>query len=492
MSDFTFIDLFAGIGGFHLGLTNVGGKSIGFSEIEKSAIAHYCLNHGVDESKNLGDITKVKELPKHDLLVAGVPCQSWSIAGRNLGFDDDRGQLWNDTVYLLSQSKPKAFIFENVKGLTDPRNKEAFQYILDRIKEAGYYASYYVLNSYDYGVLQNRVRVYIVGFREKKYFDKFSAPPHVNHQKKLFEVLEGLEAPKKRKRKLQAVDLFGQVMPVGRTKFQKHDEFNDFFLFNDIRNGHTTIHSWELQKTTDFEKEICLAILKNRRKKKYGVLDGNPLSFQHLKELLPNIKASDVAKLVRKKVLKEVDYVYEIQDLNGAELSENEMEVLKSAEGHLLNIGSLKLNKGLRIKRISFTKTIEALLERDLLKCVEVRYDFKHTKISSGINGVNRIYLPTSDVYSTLVASDTNDFVSTVSIDAESVDQFRERFVEEVYLKGNYRKISKEEACILQGFPADFQLPESRVKWMKLLGNSVSVPVIEKLGKQIKKTGVFD
>src|SRR5690554_1788651 len=176
MEKFTFIDLFAGIGGFRLALERSGGKCLGFSEINKDAIEFYCKNHSEGTEYNFGDITKIKSLPSHDILTAGVPCQSWSIAGKNLGFDDDRGQLWNDTIFLLNQAKPKAFIFENVKGLVDPRNKKALSYILDRIKEAGYYANYHVINSHDYGVAQNRVRIYIIGFRDKKYFDQFSLP----------------------------------------------------------------------------------------------------------------------------------------------------------------------------------------------------------------------------------------------------------------------------------------------------------------------------
>ncbi len=74
--------------------------------LPNSAINTYCDNFCIEPSLNFGDITKIKELPYHDLLTAGVPCQSWSIAGKNLGFDDDRGQLWNDTIYLLQQSKP--------------------------------------------------------------------------------------------------------------------------------------------------------------------------------------------------------------------------------------------------------------------------------------------------------------------------------------------------------------------------------------------------
>ena len=186
---YTHIDLFAGIGGFKMALSNNGGHCLGFSEISKDAINTYCENFNVDKELNLGDITRIRELPKHDILTAGVPCQSWSIAGKNLGFDDDRGQLWNDTIFLLQQSKPKAFIFENVKGLVDPRNKKALQYILDRIKQAGYFANYYVINSFDYNVPQNRVRIYIIGFKDKSFFDKFKLPQHDSEKIKLCDIL---------------------------------------------------------------------------------------------------------------------------------------------------------------------------------------------------------------------------------------------------------------------------------------------------------------
>lgn len=171
MKKFTFVDLFAGIGGFHNALQSVGGECLAFSEIAPDAISAYCANLKMSSEYNLGDITKLKTLPSHDFMTAGVPCQSWSIAGKKLGFDDDRGQLWNDTLFLLNEVRPKVFLFENVKGLVDPRNKKAIDYILDRIKQAGYYAEKYLLNAYDYGVPQNRVRVYFVGFSEKKYFE---------------------------------------------------------------------------------------------------------------------------------------------------------------------------------------------------------------------------------------------------------------------------------------------------------------------------------
>jgi DNA (cytosine-5)-methyltransferase 1 len=114
-------------------------------------------------------------------------------------------------------------------------------------------------------------------------------------------------------------------------------------------------------------------------------------------------------------------------------------------------------------------KTVVALLDKDINVCEEVRYDFKNTKISTGLFGVNRIFLPTSDIFPTLVASDSNDYITLEEIKAEQVEDYKRLFIERVYKKKNYRKITKEEACLIQGFPEDFMLPDSRVRWMRLL-----------------------
>ena len=106
--------------------------------------------------------------------------------------------------------------------------------------------------------------------------------------------------------------------------------------------------------------------------------------------------------------------------------------------------------------------------------------------------GVNRIFLPTSNIFPTLVASDTNDFITTKVINAKNETEHKKRFIEQIYKKENYRRITKEEACLIQGFPKTYILPENRARWMKLIGNSVSVPVIEMLGKAIIETGIFE
>ena len=479
---FTFVDLFSGIGGFRLALQNVGGKCLGFSEIAPDAIHAYCANFCESEKSNLGDITKLKDLPKHDFMTAGVPCQSWSIAGKNLGFDDDRGQLWNDALFLLNKVQPKAFIFENVKGLSDPRNKNALDYIMQRVKDAGYFAQKYVLNACDYGSPQTRVRIYIVGFREEKYFRRFALPMPPAEKITLADVLDGVERRKS----------FGKAKNVKNQQSLSCNEqgFNDYFLFNDLRGGDTTSHSWDIKETSERQKAICNLLLKNRRKPYYGHLDGNPLSLRHFRELDETITQDELDDLVSLEILKKVSYLYEILNPQKAE-TESERFLLSLAENNFLNVDKVKNAREVKKRKIDAVVELRTLEERKAIRCVEIRYDFKNSKISTGLDGVNRIFLPSSKIYPTLVASDTNDFVSMLDIKADSIEEFRERFLKEVYFQKKFRKITKEETCRIQGFSENFILPESRPRWMKLLGNSVCVPVVQMLAQSIVNTGVF-
>lgn len=477
---FTFIDLFAGIGGFRQALTDVGGRCVGFSEIAPDAIKSYCENYKESGTSNLGDITKLHSLPQHDFLTAGVPCQSWSIAGKNLGFDDDRGQLWNDTLFLLNQARPKAFIFENVKGLADPRNAGALAYIMERIKTAGYYAHKYVLNSFDYGVAQNRVRIYIIGFKDYNAFSKFRLPKKNPGATRLCDVIDGCET-------------IASSRSMNNSRWSlscNEDGLNDYFLFNDLRNGHSTVHSWDIKNTSPKLKNICLLILSNRRKKTYGPLDGNPLSLQQIQSLDNSVTQNDIDGLIDLGILKRVAYRYKINKCNDCLTDEQKAVINLQSDGYI-NVDKVKTNRTLKLKRIKLTDTLQDLEELNLIKCVEYRYDFRNTKISTGLNGVNRIFLPTSNIFPTLVASDSNDFVTTLSISADNPQDFKQQFLEKVYFPGHYRKITKEEACRVQGFPSNFILPDSRARWMKLIGNSVSVPVIRQLAQAVLQTGAL-
>jgi DNA (cytosine-5)-methyltransferase 1 len=485
---FTFIDLFAGIGGFRLALERLGGHCANFSEIHSDAINTYCTNFGESEQFNLGDITQIKSLPTHDILTAGVPCQSWSIAGKNLGFDDDRGQLWNDTIYLLNQSRPKAFIFENVKGLADPRNQKALSYILARIHAAGYCAKHFVLNSSDYGVPQDRVRVYIVGFLNEAFLRKFRLPPFQKNTLKLIDILQDVQQQRLTVNPDELMDLFGDPIRDNR-RYRKLTGMNDFFLFNDIRNGPTTIHSWDLIPTTERQQQICYLLLRNRRKPLYGKLDGNPLALSHFQRLDNTIRQDELEQLVKLGIFKKVDYTFAAIPHEPLLLEKGEQMVLTHLTEGEITLDALKECRELKKAKIQFDKVITSLIAKQVLICTETRYEFRYTKISTGIEGVNRVFLPKSEAFPTLVASDTNDFVALKGIEAVDEQGYKQAFLDEIFHKKLFRKISKEEACLIQGFPKDFKLPESRSRWMNLIGNSVSVPVIQMLGQAIIETG---
>ncbi|MEK6891165.1 MAG: DNA cytosine methyltransferase [Nanoarchaeota archaeon] len=163
---FKFIDLFSGIGGFRIAFESFGGECVFSSDIDKWANETYFENFGEYPS---GDITKIgnSEIPNHDILCGGFPCQPFSIAGRRLGFDDTRGTLFFEIERILKDKKPRAFILENVKGLVNHNKGDTLKIILTKLHEMGYTIFYQVLNSVDYGVPQNRERVYIVGFLDK-------------------------------------------------------------------------------------------------------------------------------------------------------------------------------------------------------------------------------------------------------------------------------------------------------------------------------------
>ena len=157
--------MFSGIGGFELGLvkSNLPYQLIGYSEIDKYAISVFESKFkGV---KNYGDATRIQgdELPDFDLLVGGFPCQAFSVAGLQKGFDDTRGTLFFDIARICSEKRPRHLVLENVKGLLSHDKGKTFQTILRVLSDLGYGVEWQVLNSKDFGVPQNRERVFIVG-----------------------------------------------------------------------------------------------------------------------------------------------------------------------------------------------------------------------------------------------------------------------------------------------------------------------------------------
>ncbi|QPJ64187.1 MAG: DNA cytosine methyltransferase [Candidatus Nitrohelix vancouverensis] len=163
---FKFIDLFAGIGGIRIPFDRLGGTCVFTSEWDKYAQQMYFENFG---DKPNGDITQIYEdnIPEHDVLLAGFPCQPFSIMGEGQGFADTRGTLFFDIERIIKAKKPKAFLLENVKQLVGHDGGRTFKVIMERLRAQGYTVYSKVLNALNFGVPQKRERIIIVGFREK-------------------------------------------------------------------------------------------------------------------------------------------------------------------------------------------------------------------------------------------------------------------------------------------------------------------------------------
>lgn len=168
-----FIDLFAGIGGIRLPFDELGYLNVFSSEIDDSACKTYEANYG-DLPK--GDITKIEanEIPAHDLLLAGFPCQAFSIMGKKLGFADTRGTMFFEIERILNFHKPKAILLENVKQLATHDKSRTLKVILKSLKKLGYHTNWKVLNALDFGLPQKRERIIIVGFQDKDVADSFN------------------------------------------------------------------------------------------------------------------------------------------------------------------------------------------------------------------------------------------------------------------------------------------------------------------------------
>lgn len=164
----TFIDFCSGIGGGRLGLEQAGLKCVGYCDTSKLAVKTYELMHNTTNEQYFYSLKRIKceKLPKYDMLIAGFPCQSFSVIGRKDGFSDDRGQIIFHIARILEESKPKCFLLENVKGLVTHDKGKTLKIIMEELNRVGYDVTYKVLTSLDYGVPQMRQRVYFVGVRK--------------------------------------------------------------------------------------------------------------------------------------------------------------------------------------------------------------------------------------------------------------------------------------------------------------------------------------
>ncbi len=215
---------------------------------------------------------------------------------------------------------------------------------------------------------------------------------------------------------------------MGFNKLTPKDQPNEFFILNDIRHGPTSIHSWELWDTTEREKFLCMVILRNRRNKKYGPCDGNPMSYENIKELVPDLDYSELEKLVTKKILRIYD------------------------NGH---------------------------------------FEFVNRRLSGGIDGTYRIFLPTARYFGTLTARGMKDEIAEISVTGRTEEEYKQNFITKVLQPRRHRKITVREAAKLQVFPDSFKFHHNDAVSMKLLGNSVAVPVVRAVAQSLIQTGAL-
>ena len=305
-----FIDLFAGIGGirkgFELACSDLGIKTecVFTSEIKPYAVEVLKQNHPNETVR--GDITKIEtaEIPDFDFLLGAFPCQAFSAAGKRLGFEDTRGTLFFEVERILRDKKPKGFILENVEGLVnhDKQNikdkiGKTLSTILEHLTTLGYKVNWRVLNAKNFGVPQDRKRIYITG----TYID--------------FPNLENFET-----NNANLSDILEKGLPVSNSKFVNLvlSNYSVKQLYGmsikDKRGGNNNIHSWDIDykgKTTKQEKEFLNLLLKERRKKKwaqeYGIdwMDGMPLTISMIRTFYnaDNLETM-LEDLVAKKYLK--------------------------------------------------------------------------------------------------------------------------------------------------------------------------------------------
>jgi DNA (cytosine-5)-methyltransferase 1 len=326
MQKIRFIDLFAGIGGLRLGFEyaahslNYKTECVLSSEIQPDAQLVY--QHNFSEPPQ-GDIRLIKELPDHDFLLAGFPCQSFSYAGKKQGFGDTRGTMFFEIMRLIDTNQPKAFIFENVRGISTHDRGRTLETIKHEITKRGYSFNYFLLNSSNYNLPQNRVRIYILGiFNASPKFELISDLGAKDSHAYEYEQLSLFYPHRK---KVAVADILEDNPP------EKYDCSPDFVkalkrLFNDDLTqlhgmrlidyrGGNSIHSWDLglrgECSSDEIELMNLFILKRRNKEFGSHQDGKLLTEEQIATFFPHPCLNQILEsLVTKKYLQIVNGKY--------------------------------------------------------------------------------------------------------------------------------------------------------------------------------------
>lgn len=306
-----FIDLFAGIGGIRKGFElacaerGVPTQCVFTSEIKPHAIDVLRQNHP-DEYIH-GDVTQVEatSIPDFDVLLGGFPCQAFSAAGKRLGFDDTRGTLFFDVARILKEKRPLGFVLENVEGLVNHDKRDAtapyghtLEVVLSTLNELGYEVNWRVLNAKDFGVPQDRKRIYIVGARKRPNLDGFE-----QKHSSVAAVLESGGQPMRSK----FIDKLLSHYTVSELQGK---------AIKDKRGGSNNIHSWDFElkgRVSVKQRRLLNALLKERRKHQwaemYGIdwMDGMPLTLEMIRTFFddPDLEAMLEDLVEKRYVVKE-------------------------------------------------------------------------------------------------------------------------------------------------------------------------------------------
>ncbi|CAA6816970.1 MAG: DNA-cytosine methyltransferase (EC [uncultured Sulfurovum sp.] len=426
------IDIFAGMGGMHLGLEQAFKKygieteCVMTSEIKASAID--ALNHNFEHQLFYGDISKVevKDIPNFDFLLGGFPCQAFSSAGNRDGFCDTRGTLFFEIERILKAKRPQGFILENVEGLVTHDKGKTLEVILKSLDNLGYNVDWKVLDSKDFLLPQSRKRIYIVGSLESKIdlnnIEKLGSKVFEKIQEKGLKTIDSLFT-KKLLSHLPIDALYGKAI-------------------KDKRGGVNNIHSWDFGlkgEVSETQKQFLRQLFKERRKKhwaqKIGIewMDGMPLT------------------------LEQIESFFDVEDL------ENLLD-------DLVEKGYLRFEHPKEKIKINSNGSI--ITRREYATEKPKGYNIVTGKLSFEFSKI----LDPKGLAPTLVAADVEKLGV---VDGQGI-----------------RKISLREGLRLFGYPETYSLEifegnvSKKRKAFDLLGNTVAVPVIEEVATLLAKAYV--
>jgi DNA (cytosine-5)-methyltransferase 1 len=235
--------LFAGVGGIELGFMQAGFTPLLANEIDKNAGITYMKNFKHDLIiKDIHELA-ANEFPKINVLTGGFPCQAFSVAGYRKGFKDPRGNVFWEIVRILEKKKPEVIFLENVKNLTTHDGGRTFKIVLEALTDLGYHIKYKIMNAYEYSSIpQNRERIYIVGFRTKKYYNNFEFPEKNNLKLDLSKY----------------IDFENKI----EDNFYYNDKYMSKKLIKEITNRNT-VYQWRRQYVRENKSGLCPTLTAN-------------------------------------------------------------------------------------------------------------------------------------------------------------------------------------------------------------------------------------